>query len=121
MSASVDISKFLDGLKKAGEKKRAAAIKALDIAGEQIIGDAQQLTPVKTGALQASGTTEPAKDDGSSIMKTIGFNTNYAAAVHERLDQKHSIGQAKFLSTAMTQDAAKVLKYVADQVAAVES
>lgn len=48
----------------AGGNAQAAALRALDRFGEQVIGDSQKLTPVLTGALQASGTTEPAKVNG---------------------------------------------------------
>jgi hypothetical protein len=89
MSASVDIRKLLAGLGKAKVAKLNAALRAVNIFGEHVIGDAQQLTPVDTGALQASGTTLPAELGAGGITKLIGFNTNYAAAVHERLDVAH--------------------------------
>lgn len=114
----VDVSKFLSGLGAARAAQLAAARAAVDVFGEQVIGDAQQLTPVKTGALQASGTTEPANVDGEAISKVIGFNTNYAAPVHERLNARHAVGQAKFLETAMTQDAPKLGPFVAARVKA---
>ena len=37
----------------------------------------------------------------SRVSKRIGFNASYAAAVHENLTAKHSVGQAKFLEVAM--------------------
>jgi hypothetical protein len=55
---------------------------------------------------------------GRSIEKTVGFNTNYAAAVHERLDQQHEQGQAKYLETAMRNNAAKFESFVGGRVAA---
>ena len=112
----VDVSQFLKGLGDARAAQLAAARLAVERFGEQVIGDAQQLTPVKTGALQASGTTEPAIVDGESIQKTIGFNVDYAAAVHEKLNASHSIGQAKFLESAMKADTDKFGRFVADQV-----
>jgi hypothetical protein len=119
MSASSDISKLLAGLAKAKIAKLNAAIRAVDIFGEQVIGDAQQLTPVKTGALQASGTTLPAEVNQGKVTKMIGFNTNYAAAVHERLELHHEIGQAKFLYTAMRNNQNKFAPFVAAKVAEV--
>src|SRR4051812_9555758 len=101
----VDVSKFIKGMQEKRQRVIAAAVTGVDVFGEHVIGDAQQITPVKTGALQASGTTEEAKVDGTSVSKTIGFNTHYAAAVHERLDSKHAVGQAKFLETSMTNNA----------------
>lgn len=110
---SFDVSKFLRGLEgPAQQRVRKAGLRAVDMFGEHVIGKAQQVTPVKTGALQNSGTTLPAVASGSGISKTIGFNTNYAAAVHERLDQFHSQGEAKFLETPMRTEAAKLRPFV---------
>ena len=111
-----DPSNFIRGLQAARERQIAAALRAVDQFGEHVIGDAQQLTPVDTGALQASGTTEPATIDGTLITKTIGFNTNYAAAVHENLTAHHDHGQAKYLSTAMEENAPKLAPFVAGQM-----
>lgn len=38
---------------------------------------------------------------GGTIEMLIGFNADYAAAVHERLDLHHDQGQAKFLEAAI--------------------
>src|SRR4051812_48059240 len=85
-----DTSKHLKGLQVAMARAQAAAVRAFDQFGEHVIGDAQQLTPVDTGALQASGTTEPAAESGGKVTKLLGFNTSYAAAVHENLTANHS-------------------------------
>jgi hypothetical protein len=116
MSKGTDVSKFLSGLAKAGAAQRAAALHAVDRFGEHLIGDAQQLTPVKTGALQASGTTTTAQIDGETITKLMGFNTDYAAAVHERLDLNHAVGQPKFLETAMRENAPKFVPFVSNEM-----
>jgi hypothetical protein len=117
LSADCDITELLKGLGEARERAQAAALRALDIAGEQVIGDAQQLCPVLTGALQASGTAEePAQVVGDGVQKIIGFKTAYAAAVHENLTAHHTVGQAKFLETAVRNDAGKVKEYLADEV-----
>jgi hypothetical protein len=116
-----DASKLMAGLGEAKRRKMEAARRAVDQFGEHVIGDAQQLTPVKTGALKASGTTEPAVESGDSISKAIGFNTDYAAAVHERLESKHDQGEAKFLEKAMNGNAGKFGPFVAAAVAAVEA
>lgn len=117
MSAQADISNLLKGLRDAERAGIKAAMAGLDIAGEHVLGQAQQPTPVDTGALQASATSEPAKADGTILSKTIGFNTDYAAAVHEVLTAHHEIGQAKFLETAVRQNAEKIPEFVARKVA----
>jgi len=109
----MDASKFINSLHQRRYEVIRAAEKAVDEFGEHVIGDAQQLTPVDTGALQASGTTEPAELHGSRIEKAIGFNTDYAAAVHENLNAHHETGQAKFLETAMSKNAPKFNDFMA--------
>jgi len=110
---SFDVSKFLRGLEgPARQRVQMAGLRAVDQFGEHVIGQAQRLAPVRTGALKSSGTTLPAEISGGGISKTIGFNTDYAAAVHERLDQHHDQGQAKFLESAMRKDAPKLRPFV---------
>lgn len=118
MSASSDMSGMLRGLGQARQRGLAAAQRGLDVAGEHVIGDSQQLCPAATGALKDSGTTLPAEAKGGSIEKVIGHNTNYAAAVHERLDVHHTKGQAKYLETAVRNNAPKIAGFVADAVRA---
>jgi hypothetical protein len=116
VSASADVSKLLKGLKTAHDKAIAAAERAVNRVAAQTIGDARSLTPVKTGALQASGVALPAETDGTKITATIGFNTNYAAAVHENLTAHHDVGQAKYLEAAMRRNAPKLAVEVAKQI-----
>jgi len=112
-----DVRQFLKGLTKA-ERQRVipAGLRAVDQFGEHVLGQAQQITPVKTGALQNSATSEPARMAGDDISKTIGFNTDYAAAVHERLDLAHMQGQAKYLETAMRAHARKLRPFVESEM-----
>lgn len=120
MSATADISKVISGLNAAKARKRAAAAKALGKFANHVIGDSQQLTPVDTGALQASGTVGDVEEKGEKLQVVIGHNTNYAAPVHERTQVPHEIGQAKFLATAVKNNAAKMGPYIAGEVAKVK-
>jgi len=116
-SAEFDASEFVAGLRRGGEVVISAAAKATDVFAEQVIGDAQQITPVDKGTLQASGTTgEPTTFDWQNIQKTVAFNTNYAAAVHEILTAHHEVGQAKFLEVTLRQSAPKYGPFVAGKV-----
>jgi hypothetical protein len=114
-----DASQFVKGLNDARRRQIEAARNALDLFGEHVVGDAQQLTPVLTGFLAGSGTTTPAVIDGEQITKEIGFNADYAAAVHERLSAHHDQGQAKYLETALQRNSAKLGPFVASRVDAV--
>lgn len=112
-----DVREFLNGLNSEARKRaEAAGVRAVNRFGEHVIGQAQVLTPVKTGALNQSATTQPARLTRSDISKVVGFNTDYAAAVHERLDLHHDQGQAKFLETAMRKEARKLLPFVESEM-----
>ncbi len=112
----LDMSEFLKGLDEAREAMMRRAVQAVDEYAEKVLGDAQQLTPVDTGALQASGTTLPIEVDGESITKEIAFNTDYAAAVHENLDAYHKVGQAQYLETALSENAPKLGPFIAERI-----
>lgn len=122
MSASVDISGFLKGLAEARRRKLAAAKKALGQFANHVIGDSQQLTPVKTGTLKASGIAGDVEEKNGGLEVVIGHNTDYAAAVHERLPPKvkHSQGEAKFLESALKKNAPKFESFIGARVKAVE-
>lgn len=114
MSASADISRMMQRLRQADRQVKAKAIARMNQFANHVLGDAQEITPVDTGALQASGTVEPAELEASGNIKAqIGFNTDYAAAVHERLDVQHEApGQAKFLATAIKNNQPKLVPFV---------
>jgi len=111
-----DASQFLRGLNEGARRQIEAAQNAIDQFAEHLVGDAQELAPVDTGALKASATAADAKIEGNLIKGEAGFNTDYAAAVHERLEVHHPQGQAKYLEDAMRKNAAKMGPFVADQV-----
>lgn len=48
----------------------------------------------------------------------IGFNTEYAAAVHERLDLHHDQGQAKYFERAIRDDGPEIFRKQAEHYAA---
>jgi hypothetical protein len=114
MSASADIKRFMERMKQADRQTKAKALRRTDQFANHVLGDAQEITPVETGALQASGTAQPAVIEANGNIKAeIGFNTEYAAAVHERLDVHHEApGQAKYLATALKNNQPKFAAFV---------
>jgi hypothetical protein len=107
--ANFNYDEFRAGLASANSAVIEAARQAVRDFGEMVIGNAQELAPVETGALQGSGTAEDAKVEGNAITMVIGFNVDYAAARHERPPEhdggrrQNPKGQWKFLQTAMQQ------------------
>jgi hypothetical protein len=66
--------------------------------------EAQNRTPVDTGALRASGFVSGPESDGSELTVSIGFGgpaVPYAVHVHEDLEAYHKVGQAKFLESTL--------------------
>jgi hypothetical protein len=117
MSASIDMTRLIRGAGQMRARAMAAAQSGLDVAGEHVLGDAAQLAPVETGALKASATAEPAAWKADRLEKVIGFNTEYAAAVHEVLTARHDAPtQAKYLETALRQSGPKACEYAANKV-----
>lgn len=90
------------------------ALAELHDSGEAIIADAQVHCPVEWGTLQGSGTVDDSRLDQGEV--TMGFNTNYAAAVHENMDAHHSQGEAKFLENAVKRGVPKVGQRVAGRL-----
>jgi hypothetical protein len=117
-----NFGEFLSGLATAQKEVIDAAVHAVDLYGEQLIGNAQEYAPIETGALQASGTATDAKVEGDEIAKVVGFNVDYAAARHERPPEKDAPpkinpkGQWKFLQRAMSELAPKFEPFVGEAV-----
>jgi len=83
---------------------------ALDKAGLIIGGRAKELTPVDTNRLRSSITHKRVSDNEAHI----GTNVEYAIYVHEDLDARHRIGQAKYLETAVSDTQNEVKREVRD-------
>lgn len=94
--------------------------KGLEAAAITIEGAAKRLTPVDTGRLRASiawaadGETRRHADGEVQYEVTapegtalIGTNLEYAVWVHENLNARHAVGQAKFLEAAARQNEAR--------------
>jgi len=117
MSATADVSRFLKSVQGVTERRLKAAREGVDQFGEAVLTRAKELCPVDTGALRRSGTARPAEVHGTVVTKSLGFDTNYAAAVHERLDLRHKPPtQAKFLKFAMKELDHKFLPYMRDAI-----
>lgn len=125
-SAWADFSRFVAGMHAAREQMLRVGARAVETFAVMVVGVAQNLAPVggppyspndpAPGTLQGSGTWEPAQIDGTQITVNIGFNTDYAAVQHERLDFRHSVGQAKYLETAMRRNEGKFVGFVAGKL-----
>ena len=81
----------------------AASAPALEDAAQVIFDRSQELVPVATGRLKASGKIESKKTSNGAVA-TISYGEggpDYAVNVHEDLQVFHDDGQAKFLEHAV--------------------
>lgn len=67
--------------------------------GLQVQRTAQGRTPVDVGNLKASAYTRKAQSGGMAVE--VGYTSDYAIYVHEDLQARHEVGQAKFLTSAL--------------------
>lgn len=106
MSGDFNMTQFLQRLGIVGRQVDTSARAGLVDAGEQVLATGQRLCPVKTGALAGSGTLDDANADRGEVA--LGFNTGYAAIVHERRDVHHPQGQAGYLAAAIRQELPRI-------------
>lgn len=81
----------------ARNKMRAAAIRAVTIAGQDLEGRAQREAPLEEGTLRGSSRTEVVETQ-SGVSSEVSFNTVYARRQHEETTWEHPrAGKAKYL------------------------
>lgn len=73
----------------------ALSLSGLLIAGHDVIALSKERTPVDTGTLKAD---QDASRQGDDVVLRV--RSNYAVYVHEDLEARHEVGQAKFLESA---------------------
>jgi hypothetical protein len=87
---------------------------------EDVMGDSKQnYVPVDTGTLKSSGYVELPERDGDQLRVEMGYGgaaAPYAIYVHERLDVRHPVGQAKFLELPLLAAVETIFTAIADAV-----
>jgi len=78
-------------------------------AGHAIERSAKGRVPVDTGNLKNSGYTRKA---GPRSVE-VGFQAAYAVYVHENLEARHPVGEAKYLQRAITENEDDIVRIVA--------
>ena len=122
MAASIDMRNILSRLKLKRERDIAVIEKAAGTFAAMLIGNAQAITPVKTGFLQASGTWEKPQMTGDNVIVNVGFNASYAAIVHELPPERahhEPPGQWKYLEVTLRNDGPKFVPFIASKLKAI--
>ncbi len=118
-----DFTNFFSAVGEELDKRKQAAADAVEeFAAVRVVGEAQELCPVETGALMASGTWSDPVVTGGEIRIVVGFNVSYAAARHERPPEEDAPpkvnpkGGNKFLEKAMRGVAPDFTAYVGERL-----
>lgn len=85
--------------------------------GSQILSEAQRRVPVDTAFLQNSDMIDPPVPRPGVMDFEIGFNADYAAAVHEVTKATHSQGEHHYLLNAIIQEGPRILGKQVDHTA----
>jgi len=112
----------LDELERALRQAGDTAYRLLRVAlrneAETVMTTAKLRTPVDTGALRASGHVADESRPGKAKMTLAygGAAAPYAIYVHELTGNRHPVGQAKFLESAVLEAAPRMGNRLADHV-----
>lgn len=105
------IGKVLSNLNRSISGIKSKSRQGLQTAALVVLGTSKELTPVDTGNLRA-GTYTKLIGGLNNPGAEIGYTAAYAVFVHERTELHHPVGQAKFLETALKQNAKRVLEII---------
>lgn len=95
---SADLARLGSGLERAIGDALVAELK------DTVLPASQELVPVDTGALKASGFVDGPAGGGGTVSAEIGYDTPYATKQHEDLSLNHpNGGEPKFLETPLHQ------------------
>lgn len=94
-----ELARYLSDL---GRDAPREAGRALNEEAELVMTDAKKRTPVDTGRLRSTGHVQEPRLRRSMVEVILGFGTDYALFVHEILENRHEVGEAKFLERAMS-------------------
>ena len=75
---------------------RRAVEGALEVAAQDLLGEAARRAPIDEGTLRAAGHVVKV-EVGDRVEMRVVFDLVYAEVQHERLDFQHDAGEAKYL------------------------
>lgn len=101
---------------KVSRRQQAAGAKGLKLGAEHVLTVSNTKVPHQEGTLERSGATDV---DESGQRASVYYDTPYAAAQHERLENRHDNGrQAKYLETTLLAEQDTVAGIVAQALRA---
>jgi len=112
------IDKVVKNLSLSNQKVRDAIKFALEECGGDLLKEATKIVPLDKGTLQDSGKVSAVKKVSSNEMEiSVGYNTPYAARLHEHPEYKFQQGrQGKYLETPLKQNVSKYKNGIVNEV-----
>lgn len=107
------ITEVRDGLRALARASLAATLEGMLIEAQKIEAAAAEQVPVDTGRLRS---THSVTADPSRTGWVIGFGTDYAIYVHEDMEARHPVGNAKFLERPFVSALSGMLERVTSHV-----
>lgn len=98
---------------------RTAAAEGLNLAAEELLGAAKELSPVRSGDNRASGAVQEATP--TNLMAWVTFNMRYSVRIHEGTHLNFSTvknpqAQAKYLSVPLVRDRNELVAIVSARI-----
>jgi len=102
------IDKIKQQLQQHRDQTAASIRRGLWKVGLYIQRESMMRTPVDTGNLRASANTRIKQTARGASVRVV-YTAAYAIFVHENLYSRHTVGEAKFLVKAVTQNLARIV------------
>lgn len=115
MAVKLKSDDVLSNLNKAILKIEGRTQSGLNRAGVLIKEDSIKKTPVDTGNLKSSHYLQPLISKTGPAIE-IGTLADYSIYVHENLEARHTVGEAKFLEKAIKQNIDRIKQIIKDNV-----
>jgi hypothetical protein len=91
------VKEVTSNMRRSANGAQSGAARATRQLAREVLRESQALVPIDTGALKSSGRLTESLGNVSGQSVTVTYGTKYAVFVHEDLEKKHPVGQAKFL------------------------
>ena len=101
----------IKNLNKEIQKIKGRTKVGMEVAARLVMHRSREKTPVDTGNLKGGHYVATGTVNGGPVAE-VGVTADYAVPVHEILENKHPVGQAKFLEAAVHESQTAILDIV---------
>lgn len=113
----LDFSQVFDGLKRLSAKTLEAAKLGLRESGEELLRLSIMEVPFRYGWLQQTGTVDASGIDDGTPEVVIGYNTPYAARLHEHPEYHFGNGRkGKYLEDPLVRNLSVFQQFIQEKI-----